>query len=66
MLGAVTKFDRLKFIYETNIDLIHIIQTQFRETYKKAFDQYKGVICPEFEELLQSDINIQKRLYPTN
>ena len=58
------KFDRLKFIFETNIDLLEIIQLNFKEVYVSALGMLKKQVCPDLLELLKENSSVVKRLYP--
>ena len=59
------RFDRLKFVYETNIDMIEILQTKHRNTYNEIRQEYKSMICPKMEHLLKESTDVIKRLYPS-
>lgn len=47
IMDAQIRFDRVKFIYDTNIDLLDIIKNQFKDTYKQAFEIYRERTCPQ-------------------
>lgn len=65
-LHPEARFDRLRFIFETNIDLIEIIKDRFKDTYTEAFRLYKSKTCPKFPELLKENTKVVKRLYPSH
>lgn len=58
------RYDKVKFIYETNIDILEFIKRDYRDAYKDAFDKLRKQTCPDFLKLLENNQECVKRLYP--
>lgn len=63
---AQLTFDRVRFIYETNIELIDVLKRHFKDVYKQALEICRQEICPDLQELLKVDAAALKRIYPLN
>lgn len=65
-LDVQTHFDHLKFVFNSSIDMLELIRKQSQEAYYQAFEVYKQLTCPKYEELILENSRVLKRLYPSN
>ena len=49
------RYDKVKFIYETNVDILEYIKRDYKDVYKDAFQKLRNQTCPDFLNLLQNN-----------
>ena len=49
------RYDKVKFIYETNVDILEYIKRDYKDAYKDAFQKLRNQTCPDFLDLLQNN-----------
>ena len=49
------RYNKDKFIYETNVDILEYIKRDYKDVYKDAFNKLRQQTCPDFLNLLENN-----------